>query len=259
MRSLFTLPRLKIVALATTLFCLMVSDATAQVRVRGYTRKDGTYVKPHYRSRPDGNFHNNWSTAGNVNPYTGKVGTRTQPPDGYGRGRYRSSYGSSSYGRTFSGSNPYSSGEPNSAVDSPLLPRIPVFFELADFQSSTGTNPFVATRWDEAAEARVVELTQHLAGVRLIIEDGATPEWLRIVRSFQVLSALDLNHLPADVRAVVNARLHAINQVTSRYVLVNAENFQRMPITDVKEILSNLTELASLRVADGRLATSKNQ
>ncbi|HEU4583280.1 MAG TPA: hypothetical protein VFS67_33715 [Polyangiaceae bacterium] len=49
------------------------------MRVRGYVRKDGTYVAPHYRSAPDGNFWNNWSTRGNVNPYTGKPGTRTQP------------------------------------------------------------------------------------------------------------------------------------------------------------------------------------
>jgi len=47
------------------------------VSVKGYTRKDGTYVQPHYRSAPDGNFNNNWSTKGNVNPYTGKEGTKT--------------------------------------------------------------------------------------------------------------------------------------------------------------------------------------
>ena len=50
------------------------------VQVRGYYRKDGTYVQPHFRSAPDGNFWNNWSTVGNVNPYTGAVGTRTTPP-----------------------------------------------------------------------------------------------------------------------------------------------------------------------------------
>lgn len=49
------------------------------VYVRGYTRKDGTYVRPHYRSRPDGNFSNNWSTKGNVNPYTGAIGTKMSP------------------------------------------------------------------------------------------------------------------------------------------------------------------------------------
>ena len=53
------------------------------VRVRGYTKRDGTYVPPHYRSAPDGNFYNNWSTKGNVNPYTGKEGTRVTPPSNY--------------------------------------------------------------------------------------------------------------------------------------------------------------------------------
>lgn len=47
----------------------------AQVRVKGYYRKDGTYVRPHVRSNPDGNPYNNWSYPGNVNPYTGKVAT----------------------------------------------------------------------------------------------------------------------------------------------------------------------------------------
>ena len=65
-----------------TLLCflslLIFSFAFADVRVKGYTRKDGTYVNPHYRSNPDGNFYNNWSTVGNVNPYTGKIGTKTE-------------------------------------------------------------------------------------------------------------------------------------------------------------------------------------
>jgi peptidoglycan hydrolase-like protein with peptidoglycan-binding domain len=33
-------------------------------------------VPPHYRSAPDGDPNNNWSSEGNVNPYTGEVGTR---------------------------------------------------------------------------------------------------------------------------------------------------------------------------------------
>jgi hypothetical protein len=49
------------------------------VHVSGYTRSNGTYVAPHYRSAPDRNFGNNWSTLGNVNPYTGKPGTLTSP------------------------------------------------------------------------------------------------------------------------------------------------------------------------------------
>jgi len=49
--------------------------ALADVYVRGYTRSNGTYVAPHYRSNPDGIGSNNWSCCGNVNPYTGEIGT----------------------------------------------------------------------------------------------------------------------------------------------------------------------------------------
>lgn len=61
--------------------------------VRGYTRKDGTYVQPYQRSSPDSSYNNNWSTSPNTNPYTGRQGTRQptwndQPPPqqqpGYG-------------------------------------------------------------------------------------------------------------------------------------------------------------------------------
>jgi hypothetical protein len=67
-----------------------------QTYVGGYTRQDGTSVNGHYRSSPDGNYNNNWSTQGNYNPYTGQAGTRTpQYGTGYGSG---SGSGSSSSG-----------------------------------------------------------------------------------------------------------------------------------------------------------------
>ncbi len=44
-----------------------------RVYVRGYYRKDGTYVRPHYRTAPDGNPRNNYSYPGNYNPNTGKI------------------------------------------------------------------------------------------------------------------------------------------------------------------------------------------
>ena len=71
----------------------LVSEAFADTYVRGYYRKDGTYVQPHYRSSPDKSYNNNWSTKPNVNPYTGKRGTRTptyndRPPSSSGYGGY---------------------------------------------------------------------------------------------------------------------------------------------------------------------------
>lgn len=48
--------------------------------VHSYFRSNGTFVHSHYRSHEDHHFGNNWSTKGNVNPYTGKVGTRRTAP-----------------------------------------------------------------------------------------------------------------------------------------------------------------------------------
>lgn len=64
-----------------SLFVLVMFSAgivAAQVSVRGYTKKDGTYVAPHHRTAPDNTLSNNYSTKGNVNPYTGKEGTVDQ-------------------------------------------------------------------------------------------------------------------------------------------------------------------------------------
>jgi hypothetical protein len=50
--------------------------ASAKTPVRGYVKKNGQYVAPHNRTSPDRTPFNNWSSKGNVNPYTGKKGTK---------------------------------------------------------------------------------------------------------------------------------------------------------------------------------------
>jgi hypothetical protein len=54
-------------------------------RVRAYTRSDGTPVESHRRTNRDDSFWNNWSSYGNANPYTGRIGNR-RPPIYYGGG-----------------------------------------------------------------------------------------------------------------------------------------------------------------------------
>ena len=44
--------------------------------VGGHTRRDGTYVQPHNRTSPNSTQRDNYSSKGNMNPYTGKLGTR---------------------------------------------------------------------------------------------------------------------------------------------------------------------------------------
>lgn len=44
------------------------------VWVAPHLRADGTFVQGHYQTAPDHNVQNNYSTQGNVNPYTGQPG-----------------------------------------------------------------------------------------------------------------------------------------------------------------------------------------
>jgi hypothetical protein len=48
--------------------------------VRPYIRPDGRFVEPHWRSNPNRELRDNWSTNPNVNPFTGKEGSRINPP-----------------------------------------------------------------------------------------------------------------------------------------------------------------------------------
>jgi len=74
----------KIVVLLTAL--LGFTSVQADTSVSGYYRKNGTYVQPHYRTNPNSTINDNYSTAPNVNPYTGERGTRSPDysyPSGY--------------------------------------------------------------------------------------------------------------------------------------------------------------------------------
>jgi hypothetical protein len=51
------------------------AQAQSYTYVNSYQRNDGGYVSSHYRSSADGYSGNNWSYSGNINPFTGKVGT----------------------------------------------------------------------------------------------------------------------------------------------------------------------------------------
>lgn len=61
-----------IVALFTT---IMFAQKTTHVKT--YRKKDGTVVEHHDRSKSNKTKNDNWSTKGNINPETGKKGTKT--------------------------------------------------------------------------------------------------------------------------------------------------------------------------------------
>lgn len=69
--------RFILVLLVILSFATLSPDAwcAGKTRVKGYTKKDGTYVAPHSRTSPNKSKSDNWSTKGNTNPNTGKKGT----------------------------------------------------------------------------------------------------------------------------------------------------------------------------------------
>jgi hypothetical protein len=65
----------KIIALSLIVLLSSSIAHAGSSRVRPHVRKDGTFVQPHRRTNPDSSKFNNFSTKGNVNPFTGKEGT----------------------------------------------------------------------------------------------------------------------------------------------------------------------------------------
>jgi len=58
------------------LFILGSTANAGNVRVKGSSTKSGTYRQSHVRTFPNKAKMDNWSTKGNINPYTGKKGTK---------------------------------------------------------------------------------------------------------------------------------------------------------------------------------------
>lgn len=69
-----------------------IGSTNSSVRYQqGYTRKNGTYVQGHYKTNNNGTNHDNYSTRGNINSYTGSCGSRARDYSSesynYGSGR----------------------------------------------------------------------------------------------------------------------------------------------------------------------------
>lgn len=68
---------MKVLACAALALLALSSVAEARnVHVRGYTTKRGTYVMPSMRTSPNRTRTDNWSSRPNINPYTGRKGTK---------------------------------------------------------------------------------------------------------------------------------------------------------------------------------------
>lgn len=87
----------KAIVLLAVAASLTVTAALADEYVNGYMRSNGTYVAPHYRSSPNSTTQDNYSTKGNINPYTGERGS--QPNEDSQNSPYNQHPRGGTYGR----------------------------------------------------------------------------------------------------------------------------------------------------------------
>ncbi|WP_297516447.1 hypothetical protein [Flavobacterium sp.] len=90
------------------LFATATSFAQTSTYVSGYTRSNGTYVQGYYRTTPNYTRNDNYSTVGNLNPYTGTYGTK--PADTYVPATTNSSYSTPTHYSTPSYTTPIYTG-----------------------------------------------------------------------------------------------------------------------------------------------------
>lgn len=67
------------VTILVVLFFLFIFNLKVEAyqSVRPSLRRNGTYVMPHYRTSPNSYKWDNWSSKGNVNPFTGRKGYKS--------------------------------------------------------------------------------------------------------------------------------------------------------------------------------------
>lgn len=160
------------------LLLIWASSALAQVHVRGYYRKNGTYVAPHYRSSPNHTRLDNWSTKGNINPYTGKPGTRNPypeqrtytPPTYYPRSYTpafrRQAYRAPAYHAAYDEAAAYARPEASEYVyTSPMWGRAPV----------TAPSPPAAIRWYRCDDPDGSCHYSHRAGAGCVYVGSSNP------------------------------------------------------------------------------------
>jgi hypothetical protein len=77
MKGLFLAAGLVLVATGAQAQYLGTGSNPNSHPLQGHPTNSGTYVQPSHATNPNSTTRDNYSTSGNVNPYTGAVGTRT--------------------------------------------------------------------------------------------------------------------------------------------------------------------------------------
>jgi hypothetical protein len=169
----------------------------AQVKVKGYYRKDGTYVRPHYRSNPDGNPYNNWSFPGNTNPYTGK--TANGNPDTYLRNYYNRTSSSQTY--SYPSNNSYTN------------------YSNSSYSTHYVTAKFLNVRSGPSADHNVIDTLSFATTISVI--DSYSNGWKKIQYSYFDINSYSLKtrygYVSGNYLSMSNPNSNFSNKFSNNY------------------------------------------
>ena len=83
-----------IICFILLIFCASNSFSQKVRYQKGYTKSNGSYVQPHFKTQPNKTNRDNYSTKPNINPYNGKSGSKAQDysPNAYNYGKGKPIY-----------------------------------------------------------------------------------------------------------------------------------------------------------------------
>ena len=153
---------LKKTTLVLLVLSLLAGSLFSQVKVRGYYRKDGTYVRPHTRTSPDGNPYNNYSFPGNYNPNTGKISTGN--PETYLKNYYNRSTTPSSGNVSLTQESTYSGSSDVASTSTPLSPKRE-FQDIFEYAS--------AGEYSKISSTEIDDLITYLSAIKAKLTDSS--------------------------------------------------------------------------------------
>lgn len=177
------------------------------VYVRGYTRSDGTQVQGHYRTAPNSTVNDNFSTIGNVNPYTGESGYLPRDGGTLNSSSYLPSY--NTYNYSSPSANSYSTR--NSTAWNTTLPE-DYPYSTSRYRSNLGETDLLKERIKYLEEELMTERQKRIELENLSVNDtsdsisnfsNAVVEE-SVIDSAQYIANYDVSSTKTDNNLIVN-------------------------------------------------------
>jgi hypothetical protein len=250
MKQLFT-----ILLLLLTLFSFAQTNPN-HVYVSGYYKSNGTYVKPHYRTAPNSTNRDNFSTRGNINPYTGQPGYIT--PDNTTTTYTPSTTYSNS---TYSNTNPYTTNNTSSTNSSTTSYKSSSIYSTTKVYGQLWSKPSQFGAIRPLKKGSYVNILEYKDGFYKVISDGTigyilntnlneTSDMLSLKNGdTNSTSSISFEEDKATVNEIFKIDISKIKALPNKYVSTQKANLRLGPTT-ATNILTTIERNKKIGIID---------